>query len=216
MALVSTGLQADVAAYVEGGAHEPSPVLAKIREDIVRTGEEEIQVSQAQGMLLSVLVRSAGARRILEIGTYLGYSAIWLAEAAGAGAHIDTLEIDGGRAAAARRWIAKAALPCSVTLHEGSADQLLPGFPSGSYDLVFIDANKVGYPCYLDHAIRLTRPGGLIIADNALHKGRVVEPEPSRPTTRAIKEYNARAWADPALVSVLLPIGDGLFVSVRR
>ena len=214
MAITTTGVTEEVAAYVDGLARQPSPVLAEIAAHVRDTGGEQIQISPAQGALLSLLVRAIRARRILEIGTYLGYSSIWLASAAGPGARVDTYEIDPERAAQARAFIARADTGCAVEVHLGNAAELLATAAADGYDLAFIDANKVDYPRYLDIARRLVRPGGLIVADNTLHKGRVLVPEPERPTSRAIREYNTAVFAHEDLTSVLVPLGDGMTVSV--
>ena len=133
-----------------------------------------IAVSAPQGKMLNLLARSMGARRILEIGTLAGYSAIWLARALPPDGRLDTLEIDPRHAAVARENLDRAGLSGVAEVHVGPALTTLAEL-DGPYDLVFVDADKEGYPAYLAEALRLTRPGSLVVADNVVRDGAVID-----------------------------------------
>jgi predicted O-methyltransferase YrrM len=163
-----------VDAYVIDRLVEPDPVLAAALAASAAAGLPQIQVSAPQGKLLRLLARIAGARRILEIGTLGGYSTIWLARGLAPGGHLDTLEIDPRHAEVARTNLARAGLDGVVEVRVGPALDTLRGL-TGPYDLVFIDADKRGNPDYVRAALRLTRPGGLIVVDNVIRGGRVLD-----------------------------------------
>ncbi|PZN95021.1 MAG: methyltransferase [Alphaproteobacteria bacterium] len=138
-------------------------------------GLPAIAVSAPQGKFLYLLARLVGARRILEIGTLAGYSTIWLAYGLADGGHLDTIEIDAGHAAVATANLANARLTDRITLHHGAALDVLPTL-AGPYDLVFIDADKQNNTAYFDWAVRLGRPGTLIIVDNVVRGGDILAP----------------------------------------
>lgn len=169
------------------------------------------------GALLTVLTRAAGGRRVLEVGTFVGTSAAWIARGLAPGGRIDTLEADDDRAARAERFFASCGLADAVTVHRGPAATTLPGLPPGAYDLAYIDADKAGYAAYLEHAVRLVRPGGLIAADNVLAGGRVAQPPEARdPRAAALAEFTLGALAHPRLDTAVLTVGDGVTLSAVR
>ena len=213
------GLLAEIDAYVEGlFAPRGDPALEGALEDSRRAGLPEIQVSPSQGVLLGLLVRIAGARCVLEIGTLGGYSAIHLARALPEDGSLLSLEIDERHAEVARKNIERAGLGSRVEIRVGDARELLAGLVEGGegpFDIVFIDADKNGYPEYLEWALRLSRPGTLILGDNAIGGGRVFDPEDD--SARAIREFNERLARDPRLFAIVLPLlrerVDGLAVA---
>jgi predicted O-methyltransferase YrrM len=149
-----------------------------------------ISVSPPQGRLLSLLARALGARRILEVGTLAGYSAIWLARALPADGSLVTLEFSPHHAEVARANIAAAGLSSRVTVLVGPALETLPGL-EGPFDVVFIDADKTNNVAYLDHAVRLGRPGTVIVLDNVIRRGEILSPEAdaNAAATRAALEW---------------------------
>jgi len=162
-------------------------------------GLPSIQVSATQGKLLHVIARAMGARRILEIGTLGGYSAIWLARALPADGRLVTIELDPRHADVARTNLARAGLASAVDIRVGRAIEVLPRLraeAAGPFDLVFIDADKPGYTDYLDWAIRLSRPGTLIIADNVIRDGAISEAGTGDPAVDGIRRFNAALAAD--------------------
>jgi caffeoyl-CoA O-methyltransferase len=168
-----------------------------------------IQISPLQGKLLQVLAAACGARKILEIGALAGYSGIWLARALPAGGRLISLEISEKHAQVWRGSMERAALSDRAEIRVGPAEELLPGLqPEAPFDLVFIDADKPGYPAYLDWALRLTRPGSIIVADNCIRGGAPFRGPSDDPTLHAVAEYDQRVATDPRLRSVALAMDD--------
>jgi predicted O-methyltransferase YrrM len=172
-----------------------------------------ISVSPGQGRLLQVLARAVGARRILEIGALAGYSGIWLARALPADGRLISLEVSEKHADVARASLARAGVADRAEVRVGPARETLPALAAEApFDLIFIDADKAGYPLYLDWALRLARPGGFIVADNTVREGRpLVEtlPEGADEHTRGMWEYNRRVASEPRLLSIALPTDEG-------
>jgi caffeoyl-CoA O-methyltransferase len=169
-----------------------------------------ISISPLQGRLLQILVRSIGARRILEIGALSGYSAIWLARGLPADGRLISLEVSEKHAAVARASLERAGLGGRAEVRVGAGAELLPALAADPpFDLVFIDADKPSYPIYLDWALRLTRVGGLIVADNCIRGGAPWRGDGGDEGNAAIAAYDARVTSDPRLLSVALPLRDG-------
>lgn len=165
----------EVDAYIEDRlVGEDEALSAAIRESAA-AGLPAIAVSAAQGKLLHLLALSIGARRILEIGTLGGYSAIWMARALPAGGKLVSLEIDPRNAEVAGRNIARAGLSDRVEILVGPAISRLPDL-QGPFDLAFIDADKESNAAYFDHAVHLSRPGGVIVVDNVVRNGALIDP----------------------------------------
>jgi predicted O-methyltransferase YrrM len=167
-------------------------------------GLPPINVAPNQGKLLMLLARIQGARRILEIGTLGGYSTIWLARALPDDGQLVTLEADAKHAEVARANIARAGLADRVEIRVGPALETLPLLVAegkGPYDLVFIDADKPSNPHYLAFALELTRRGSLIIADNVVRNGAVVQAASRDPNVRGIRRFNELVAADPRLTA---------------
>lgn len=174
-----------------------------------------IEVSNDTGALLATLVRATGARRVLEVGTLFGYSAVWMARALPADGRLDTLELVDAHADFAEQLFADAGLQDRVRVHRGPAADTLATL-AGPYDLAFIDADKAGYVAYLERALELVRPGGTIIADNVAWSGRVADPDNDEPDTLALRRYLEFASSHPRLDTNVLAIGDGVAISVMR
>ena len=172
------------------------------------------------GALLRVLATTAAATRILEIGTAIGYSGIWLAGALPPGGMLLTMEMDEARAAEARENFARAKLSDRVSVIVGDA-QLKIAKVSGPFDLIFQDGAKSLYEPLLDRLVSLLRPGGLLVTDNVLWNGEVVpgySKNPLQPPedTRAIVSYNKRLAAHPELITATVPLRDGVAISVKK
>lgn len=171
------------------------------------------------GALLRVLATSVGANQILEIGTAIGYSGIWLAGALPPGGMLFTIDINEGRAKEARKNFARAGLEDRVSVLVGDAKLKLAKV-SGPFDLIFQDGDKLQYSPLLDRLVALLRPGGLLVTDNVLWDGEVVpdfvaNPQNNRDDTRAIAEYNERVAVHPQLRTSIVPLRDGVSISVR-
>jgi len=200
----------------------PDPALENALATSAAADLPAINVSPAQGKLLHLLARAHGARNILEIGTLGGYSTIWLARALPAGGRLITLEANPKHAAVARANIAQAGLTRVVDLRLGQAIETLPQLAAeklGPFDLIFIDADKPGYPDYLFWALELSQPGSLIIADNVVRNGEVANAASTDPNVHGVRRYNALLAAEPRVTAtVLQTVGskgyDGLAVAL--
>jgi predicted O-methyltransferase YrrM len=167
---------AEVDAFLNETLLPEDPELAAALADSQAAGLPAIAVAPNQGKMLMLLARMAGARRILEIGTLGGYSTIWLARALPADGRLVTLEYAPQHAEVARRNIARAGLDTKVEVEVGAALDTLPGL-EGPFDFVFIDADKQSYPDYFRWALKLSRPGSVIVADNVVRAGKVTDPQ---------------------------------------
>lgn len=187
-----------------------------------RAGLPAIGVSPLQGKFLEVLVRISGARGILEIGTLGGYSTIWMARALPVSGRIVTLEFDPHHAEIAQANFRRAGVADRIDLRLGRAIDHLPrlaGSASAPFDLIFIDADKESYAEYLDWALKLSRPGSTIVADNVVRDGKVADPECHDPRVQGIRRFAARLAAEPRMsATALQTVGikgyDGLVVAV--
>jgi predicted O-methyltransferase YrrM len=196
-------------------------VLADLGKRTRSSDEAPMQVSAEVGKLLYVLASAVSARRILEVGTLFGYSAIWMARALPPDGELLTLELNAERAAEAESWIARARLSERVRIVVGPALQTLRRLPRDApFDFTFLDAAKEEYPQYLEHALELVRPGGIITADNALlagsQEGTVADEELRTPGLEGVREYNRRIARDPRLASTIVPVREGVAISVVR
>jgi predicted O-methyltransferase YrrM len=191
-------------------------------EEIARIGaSEQLPLVDAEvGALLRVLATAVGATRILEIGTAIGYSTIWLAGALPREGMMVTFERNADRARLAREHLARAGLAERVSVVVGDAERLLAK-ASGPFDLIFQDGDKALYTPLLDRLVALLRPGGLLVTDNVLWDGEVVPgfvnpPRRDQADTRAIAEYNERLNRHPKLMTVTMPLRDGVAISLKR
>jgi len=182
--------------YVDRVVVGSDPVLDAALAASVAAGLPAIQVSPAQGKLLHLLARAIGARRILEVGTLGGYSTIWLARALPAGGSLVTLELDPRHAAVARENLRHAGLDGVVDIRVGPALDTL-GTLAGPFDLAFIDADKPHNPDYFAAALRLARPGGVIVVDNVVRDGRVVDAASTDPAVQGVRRMNELIAAEP-------------------
>jgi predicted O-methyltransferase YrrM len=200
--------------YITGLFAQEDELLRELRDEAARAGLPAISVPPETARFLQVLVRASNASRVLEVGTLGGYSAIWMARAMGEGGSILSLEINPEHAVFARRYIERAGLTHAIEVRVGPALQLLPTLDGEKFDIVFLDADKEPLPTYLDWALRLLRPGGLVIADNTLRGGRVADPSENDDQLRAIREFNRKLASNSRLTGLVVPIGDGVAVGV--
>ena len=185
-------------------------------------GLPEIQVAPNQGKLLSILARILGARAILEIGTLGGYSTIWLARALPKDGRLITLEVDPKHAEVARSNIARAGLAEIVEVRLGPALEILPKIAAegrGPFDLIFIDADKASIPEYFTWSLQLARPGGLIIVDNVVRGGAVIEPGSEDASVQGVRKFLAMLAAEPRVTATAIQtVGikgyDGLSIAL--
>jgi caffeoyl-CoA O-methyltransferase len=201
--------------YAEEHTTPPPPLLHELAEETRATLRlPQMLTGTVEGRLLELLVWASGARRVLELGTYSGYSALSIAAGLPADGHIDTCEIDEQHAAVARRYIARSPYADQITVHVGPALDTI-GRLDGAFDLVFIDADKENYVSYYEAVLpRLVRRG-LIAADNTLWSGRVLDDRDRSEGTRAIRAFNEHVRNDPRVTSVMLTVRDGVTL-IRR
>jgi predicted O-methyltransferase YrrM len=193
---------AAVDAYVTGLFGLSDPVMDAALRAGAAAGMPDIQVSPAQGKLLELLARATRARTVLEIGTLAGYSTIWLARGLPADGRLVTLEYEPRHAEVARANLERAGFADRAEVIVGAALDTLPGLVGDDrapFDLIFIDADKQGYPDYLTWSLRLSRPGTLIVADNVVRGGAVADPDSTDPLVRGVRRFAELAAAEPRL-----------------
>ncbi|MGD0176530.1 MAG: O-methyltransferase [Candidatus Bathyarchaeia archaeon] len=171
-------------------------------------------IDPTRGRFLELLSRMTSPQNVLEIGSGAGYSALWFMKGMGNKGTLHAIEVNPKVVEVLRNVIEKAGLEGRVEIHHGPALDMLHNM-SGPFDLVFIDADKGEYPAYLDHALRLTRTGSTILADNMLWNGATVRGDVGREGVRGIMEYTKRIFGDPRLSSIIVPLGDGVALSYR-
>jgi caffeoyl-CoA O-methyltransferase len=204
-----------VEAYAEAHTAPPGDVLERLAEETrARTAAPQMMVGPLEGRFLAFLVHALRARRVLELGTFTGYSSICMASALPSGGRIITLDVNEETTEIARRYATEAGVVDRIDYHIGPAAETLPGL-DGPFELVFIDADKDGYVDYYEAALPKLADGGLIVADNVLWSGRVVSDEPDD-STRAIQRFNEHVRADDRVESVMLTVRDGMTLIRRR
>lgn len=197
-----------------------TPLQRRLREETAALPVARWQIAPEQGQFMALLVQLCGARRLLEVGTFTGYSALSMAQALPPDGQLLCCDIDADYTDIARRYWQEAGVAERIELRLAPALEtlglLVREGRAGSFDLIFIDADKVNYPAYLEHALLLVRSGGLILFDNTLWSGRVLERQPDSADTRAIQSLNRRLRDDPRVDLSLLPLGDGLTLCRKR
>jgi len=217
---MSEKLWSDVDMYLEGALIGDDPVLEATRKASRAAGLPDIAVSPTQGKMLHLFARMVGARRVLEIGTLGGYSAIWLARALPADGELVSLEIDPMRAEIARKNLAHAALDGIAQVRVGAALDLLPSV-RGPFDLVFIDADKPNNANYFRAAVDLLRPGGVIVVDNVGRSGAVADSASTDESVRGVRELMTTIAADPRVTATAMQtVGskgyDGFLLAMKK
>ena len=208
--------------YFDGRFAPPDAALDAALKATSDAGMPLINVASNQGKLLQLLTRLVGARRILEIGTLGGYSAIWMARALPPDGRLISLEVNPAHAEVARANIARAGLSDKVEVRLGSAHDSLPQLAeqgAGPFDLVFIDADKASTPAYLTWALKLTKPGSLILIDNVVRDGAVADTASANPDVQGIQQGLAMLASDPRIsATALQTVGvkgyDGLAIAL--
>lgn len=200
--------------YIKDHASTPSEALAWVEKQThIRTNHARMLSGAVQGEIMRMLVQLSGASRILELGTFTGYSAICLASAMPEDGHLDTLEINDELEDLILEGFDRAGLADMISLHIGDCKETLRRFreEGREYDLVYMDANKREYPEYYELIFDMVRPGGLILADNVLWDGKVCQdPLPQDKQTLGIARFNDMVAEDRRVESVILPLRDGL------
>jgi predicted O-methyltransferase YrrM len=205
----------DIDAYAEAHTTPPSELMAELAEETKATlSSPGMLTGTVEGRFLEQLVFALGAGRVLELGTYSGYSSLSMAAALRPGGHIDTCEVDETHAEVAQRYIDRSPYADRITIHLGPALETIERL-GGEWDFVFVDADKENYLNYYEALLPRLAPRGLMAIDNTLWSGRVLDDGDDSTPTRAIRKVNDRIAADDRVVAVQLTVRDGVTV-VRR
>jgi predicted O-methyltransferase YrrM len=189
--------------------------LAELKATARAEGIPAIQIAPEQASLMQILLKLVGAKEVVEVGTLAGYSAIWMARALPQGGRVRTIELLDRHAEFAERWIAKSDVAGKVVVDRGRGADVLAGYAADSADAAFLDADKSNYPVYLREALRIVRRGGLVMVDNAFAFGQLFDERPADREAPAVKAFNEVMARTPELQSVIVPVGDGLWVGVK-
>jgi caffeoyl-CoA O-methyltransferase len=202
---------------VEHGARQDD-VLRRLAEETARLGGISVmQIAPDQGALMTLLVRAIEARRAIEVGTFTGYSAICIARGLPEDGELLTCDVNEEWAKVARRFFAEAGIEDRIVMRVGPGLETLRSIADDSaIDFAFIDADKQGYPEYYEECLRLLRPGGLLMIDNVLQGGRVLDPGPDDESARAIAKLNDVMAADERVDVAMLGISDGVTLALKR
>lgn len=220
MSAKSIGLSDDLHAYLlRAGVREPE-VLRKLREETQDIPQHNMQIAPEQGAFMSLLAEVTGARRYLEVGTFTGYSALAVALAMPPDGHLLCCDVSEEWTSVARRYWSEAGVADRIELRLAPAletlDALLADGAEGSYDYAFVDADKTNYGAYYERLLRLMRPGGLMLFDNVLWGGDVIDPAIDDEDTRAIRDLNDHLASDERVSVSMLPVADGLTLARKR
>lgn len=205
----------EIDSYATGVSRGEALILHKLREETLKLPEAEMIITPLQGRLLEALVRWGQAKRILEIGTFTGYRALAMALALPQAGKIVTLDKHEEWTQIAQRYWEIAGVASKIDLRLGLAHQALEKL-EGPFDMMFIDADKQRYGVYYDFGLKLLRSGGLMVFDNTLWGGTVVDPDNQEVTPQYLREFNAKLRDDDRVYPVLLPLADGITLVVKR
>jgi caffeoyl-CoA O-methyltransferase len=204
---------------LESSLREPE-VLARLRAETARMADPDMQIAPEQGQFMGLLVELIGARHAIEVGTFTGYSTAWMALSLADGGRIVACDVSEDYTRVARRYWVEAGVNGKIDLRLQPALQTLDGLLAQGgrerYDLAFIDADKENYDGYYERCLGLLRPGGLILVDNTLWGGSVIDPAKTDADTEAIRALNAKLRDDDRVSLSLVPIGDGLTLCRKR
>lgn len=205
--------------YLLSVSVDETDLLRQLRAETAGDKFSIMQISPEQGQFMALLVKLTGAKRVLEIGTFTGYSSICMASALPDDGELICCDDSDEWTGMARKYWQKAGLQDKITLHLQAAavtlQQLLDDSLAATFDFIFVDADKQNYPLYYEQSLKLLRRGGLLAVDNTLWSGSVADPENTQPGTRAIRRFNEMVKNDNRVTKSLVPIGDGLTLIVK-
>jgi predicted O-methyltransferase YrrM len=202
--------------YIAARTRGDDEFLRNLKEAALAEGIPAIWVAPEQASFMRILLELSRARDVIEVGTLAGYAAIAMARALPADGRVRTIEVSAKHAEFARRWIARSDVKDKVEVLEGDARAVLETIPDASADAMFLDADKSSYPVYLRHSLRILRPGGLVMVDNAFAFGQLLDEHPTDRDVAAVRAFNDQMAETRELASIIVPIGDGLWVGVKR
>lgn len=207
-------IDAAVEQFAQDHTEPETDLYARLREETYRTMERpQMQVGLLEGRFLQMLVRLTGTRNILEIGMFTGYSTLMMAEALPNDGRLTTCEVDPKAEAMAKKYFDESSHGHKISIRMGPGLKTISTL-SGPFDLVFIDADKPNYSNYYQACVPLVKPGGLIIGDNVLWSGKVIDPQDE--DTRAIVAFNQLVQSDPRVINVCLTVRDGIMLAWKR
>jgi len=215
----SESITPELHAYIVDHSDPVDPVLSDLVEETARLFPDRkgMQISPEQGVFTTLLTRIHGARDVVEIGTFTGYSSICFARGLPEDGTLLALDISEEWTSVARRYWERAGVAERITLRIGPALESLRELPTEpQFDIAFLDADKEGYVDYWEELVPRIRPGGLLLADNTLSHGRVVDPDNTSASVQGIRDFNSLLVSDERVNQVLLPIGDGLTLARKN
>ncbi len=220
MSKATTGLDPALYDYILKTTLREPEILARLRRETDNHPRAGMQISPDQGQLLALLVELLGARRIIEVGTFTGYSSLAMALALPDDSEMVCCDVSEDYTSVARRYWAEAGVAGRITLRLAPAletlDALITDGRTGAFDMAFIDADKENYQNYFERCLALIRPGGLVAIDNVLWNGRVIDPSDDTVDTKAIRAFNAGLKDDDRVTISLLSVADGLTLARKR
>jgi len=216
MSDVSTGIGAEHFRYIAEHTTAEDEFLRELKKAAAAAGIPSIWIAPEQASFMRILLKAARAREVVEVGTLAGYSAISMARALPVDGRVRTIELEPKHAEFAERWIARSDVAGRVEVLRGAGMDVLPKLAADSADAAFLDADKASYPRYLTECLRIVRKGGLIMVDNAFAFGQLFDPKATDREVPAVRAFNDHVVKVRELESVIVPLGDGLWVGVRR
>ena len=216
MSEVSTLVSAEHFRYIADHTVREDAFLADLKRAAVAEGIPSIWVAPEQASLMQILLKLVRARDVVEVGTLAGYSAIAMARALPEGGRVRTIEINPRHADFAEHWVARSDVAGRVVVYRGTGKDVLATFAKDSADAAFLDADKSSYPIYLDECLRIVRRGGLIMVDNAFAFGQLLAEHPTDREVAAVRAFNDYMAGVKSLQSIIVPIGDGVWVAVKQ
>jgi predicted O-methyltransferase YrrM len=205
--------------YILSNSLREAEILTALREETARHKQARMQISPEQGQLMSLLIRLMGAKRILEVGVFTGYSSLTIAMALPSDGLLVACDISEEYTNIAKRYWQQAGIQHKIDLRIAPAletlDALLQADEAGTFDFVFIDADKGNYSHYYDRALQLLRPGGLMVIDNVLWSGRVADAQSSDKIVQTMRNFNEKVAQDDRVQVSLLPMGDGITLALK-
>ncbi|MBD1911866.1 MULTISPECIES: class I SAM-dependent methyltransferase [unclassified Leptolyngbya] len=220
MANKSLGLSSELHEYLLSVSLKEADVLQQLRQETAQHPQQMMQVTPDEGQFLGFLVRLLGVRKALEIGVFTGYSSLSVALALPDDGQLIACDVSEEFTAIARRYWEKANVSHKIDLRIAPAldtlDTLLAEGAAGTFDFVFIDADKLNYWNYFERSIQLVRSGGVIAVDNVLWSGQVIEPSNHEPSTEAIRTFNQKLYQDNRVTVCMLPVSDGITLAMKH
>ena len=212
-------LDENIYEYILNNSLRDLPILKKLRDETRKMPDGRMQISSDQGQFMGFLVKLTNTKKIIEVGTFTGYSSLVMALALPENGQILSCDISEEYAAVARRFWQEAGVSNKIQLLLGLAEEtlveLIKNGEAGTFDMAFIDADKVNYKIYYENCLDLLRPGGLILIDNVLWSGKTANPDATDDDTVAIRELNLFVHNDKRVDLSLLPVGDGLTLALK-